>query len=75
MYEVMKACVDDGGVCVSITNEPGSLMSGIGDVRMNNACGPELSVTAAKSYMTQLALIVALAAEISGCLLYTSRCV
>lgn len=66
VYEVMKACVDDGGVCVSITNEPGSLMSGIGDVRMNNACGPELSVTAAKSYMTQLALIVALAAEISG---------
>lgn len=65
VYEVMKACVNDGGVCVSITNEPGSLMSDIGDVRMNNECGPELSVTAAKSYMTQLALIVALAAEIS----------
>lgn len=65
-YEVMRKCVDDGGVCVSITNEPGSIMAGIGHVRMNNACGPELSITAAKSYMTQLVLVVGLAAYISG---------
>lgn len=65
-YEVMRKCVDDGGVCVSITNEPDSLMAGIGHVRMNNACGPERSITAAKSYMTQLVLVVGLAAYISG---------
>lgn len=65
-YEVMRKCVDDGGVCVSITNEPDSIMAGIGHVRMNNACGPELSITAAKSYMTQLVLVVGLAAYISG---------
>ncbi len=64
-YAVMRKCVADGGTCVSITNEPGSLMASIGDIRMNNACGPELSITAAKSYMTQLALVVGLAAYIS----------
>lgn len=65
VYQVMKKCVDDGGLCVSITNEPGCLMSTIGHYRMNNHCGEETSITAAKSYITQLTILIALAAYIS----------
>lgn len=65
VYQVMKKCVDDGGLCVSVTNEPDCLMSTIGDYRLNNHCGEETSITAAKSYMTQLTILVALAAYIS----------
>lgn len=65
VYEVMKKCVDDGGLCVSITNEEGSLMSTIGDYRMNNHCGIETSITAAKSYITQLTILYAMVAYIS----------
>ena len=63
---VMNNAYERGAIVVSITNEKGSLMSGIGNYRMNNACGPEKSVTAAKSYLTQTALLTALVAEISN---------
>ena len=53
VYQVMKKCVDDGGICVSITNEPKCLMSTIGHYQLNNHCGIETSITAAKSYITQ----------------------
>lgn len=65
VYQVMKKCVNDGGICVSITNEPDCLMSTIGDYRLNNHCGEETSITAAKSYMTQLTILIALAAYVS----------
>jgi glucosamine--fructose-6-phosphate aminotransferase (isomerizing) len=65
VYETMKACENQGGVCVSITNVRDSLMTRVGSYYMNCECGPELSVTAAKSYITQLAIISALAAYIS----------
>ncbi|MDF9824766.1 glucosamine--fructose-6-phosphate aminotransferase (isomerizing) [Breznakia sp. PF5-3] len=64
-YMVMEKCVKDGGICVSITNERDSLMSTIGDYRLNNECGVEESITAAKSYITQLTLVTALAAYLS----------
>jgi len=65
VYQVMKKCIEDGGICVSITNEPDCLMSTIGDYRLNNHCGEETSITAAKSYITQLTILIALAAYIS----------
>lgn len=46
IYEVMKACDSQGGVCVSITNTEGSLMTKAGKYHINNHCGPEKSITA-----------------------------
>ncbi len=65
IYEVMKKCDADGGLCVSVTNVPGSLMTEAGKYKINNACGPEKSITAAKSYMTQLVVNLGIAAYIS----------
>lgn len=65
VYQVMQKAVNDGGICVSITNEPDCLMSTIGHYRLNNHCGEETSITAAKSYITQLTILVALVAYIS----------
>lgn len=66
VYEVMKKCHEEGGVCVSITNVRDSLMTKTGSFYMNNECGPELSITAAKSYLTQTAMLIGIAAYISG---------
>lgn len=65
VYEVMKKCDDQGGICVAITNVRGSLMDTVGKYRMNNECGPETSITAAKSYITQLTMLVGIATYIS----------
>ena len=65
IYEVMKHCDEQGGVCVCVTNVEGSLMTQAGKYQVRNHCGPERSVTAGKSYLTQVTI----------CLLYTSRCV
>jgi glutamine---fructose-6-phosphate transaminase (isomerizing) len=66
VYEMMDACAKQGGLVVSITNVRGSLMTTTGSYALNNECGAETSITAAKSYMTQIALLSALVAEISG---------
>lgn len=65
VYAMMEKCVNDGGLCISITNEPDCLMSKIGDYRLNNHCGEETSITAAKSYITQLTILTALVAYVS----------
>lgn len=66
IYEVMRHCDAQGGLCLSITNVEDSLMTKAGRWQINNHCGPEESVTAGKSYLTQVTLITALAACISG---------
>ena len=66
VYEVMKRCDEQGGICVSVTNERDTLMTTAGKYYINNECGKETSITAAKSYMTQLLILNALAAHISG---------
>jgi len=66
IFEVMKECDRQGGLCVSITNNRGSLMTTAGKYALNNECGPETSITAAKSYLTQVTLLTAFAAQISG---------
>ncbi|MEF9919927.1 MAG: SIS domain-containing protein [Erysipelotrichaceae bacterium] len=66
VYQVMKRCDEQGGICVSITNVEGSLMNTIGKYRMNNECGVETSITAAKSYITQLTMLTGIAAYISN---------
>ena len=65
IYEVMKACDEQGGICVSVTNVEGSLMTQVGKYKINNHCGPENSVTAGKSYMTQVMVLTMIAAYIS----------
>lgn len=66
IYEVMKHCDEQGGVCVCVTNVEGSLMTQAGKYQVRNHCGPERSVTAGKSYLTQVTIVTALAAYISG---------
>ena len=66
LFEVMKECERQGGVCVGITNVEDSLMTQAGSYRLNNHCGPEQSVTAGKSYMTQVTILTMIAAYISG---------
>ena len=46
IYEVMKHCDEQGGVCVCVTNVEGSLMTQAGKYQVRNHCGPERSVTA-----------------------------
>ncbi|MEA5026549.1 MAG: SIS domain-containing protein [Erysipelotrichaceae bacterium] len=65
IYEVMNETIKQHGLCVSITNVRDSIMAGVGDFRMNLECGEEKSITAAKSYLTQLTLLVAIAGYIS----------
>ena len=65
IYEVMRECDIQGGLCVSLTNVEGSLMTQAGKYQINNHCGPENSVTAGKSYMTQVVVLTAIAAYIS----------
>lgn len=66
IYEVMKECDRQGGICVSITNVAGSLMTKAGSYKLNNHCGPERSITAGKSYLTQVTMLTMIAAYISG---------
>ena len=65
IYEVMRECDIQGGLCVSLTNVEGSLMTQAGKYQINNHCGPENSITAGKSYMTQVVVLTAIAAYIS----------
>ncbi len=65
VFEMMDACHKQGGLVVSITNVRDSLMTTTGSYAINNECGQETSITAAKSYLTQLTLLTALVAEIS----------
>ncbi|MBC8584768.1 SIS domain-containing protein [Youxingia wuxianensis] len=65
IYQVMKQCDEQGGLCVSVTNVEGSLMTQAGKYKINNHCGPEMSITAGKSYLTQVTIVTALAAYIS----------
>lgn len=65
VYEVMKAAEKQGALVVSLTNGIDSLMSSVGKYKLHLACGPEVSVTATKSYMTQLVLLALLAAYMS----------
>lgn len=66
IYQVMRECDRQGGLCVSVTNVEGCLMSQAGKYKINNACGPEKSITAGKSYMTQVIILSCIAAYISG---------
>ena len=59
IYEVMKACDAQGGLCVSVTNTEGSLMTKAGKYHIYNHCGPEKSITAGKSYLTQVTVLTA----------------
>lgn len=66
VYTVLKKCQDEGGIAVSITNEPDCLMRYIGNYYLNLECGKETSFTAAKSYMAQTILSLMFAAYLSN---------
>jgi len=57
---VLLACKEQGALTVTLTNVKGSVLSDLGYYNLNNQCGPELCVTATKSYMTQLIFLIAL---------------
>lgn len=65
LYEVLCACEEQGGLGVSLTNVEGSLMTSAKVYQINNHCGPEKSITAGKSYLTQVTVLTMLAAYIS----------
>lgn len=58
--KVLLACQEQGALTVTLTNVKGSVLSDLGDYNLNNECGPELCVTATKSFMTQFIFLVAL---------------
>jgi len=63
--KVVLACQEQGALTVTLTNVRGSVLSDLGDYNLNNECGPELCVTATKSFMTQLIFLIALINAIS----------
>lgn len=65
-YLVMKKCENDGGLCVSVTNEEDTIMNMVGEYHLNNECGVEKSVTAAKSYITQAVVVSLFAAYLAN---------
>lgn len=66
VFEFMKKCDEAGGVCVCLTNVRDSLMTKAGKYYLNCECGFEESVTATKSYITQVTILTEMAAYISG---------
>lgn len=66
VLKVLETAKDQGALTLSLTNVEGSPLSKVAHYNLNNACGPELSVTATKSFLTQMILMIALIAEMSG---------
>lgn len=73
VFEVLKLCKESGGVCVSITNQRNSLMATLNEYYMNCECGSEKSITAAKSYLSQLTIVTALVYTICGAKSFSDR--
>jgi glucosamine--fructose-6-phosphate aminotransferase (isomerizing) len=64
--EVLTRVRENGGITVAITNTEGSPVDRSAEYRLNCEAGEEICVTATKSYITQLTLMTALAAHVSG---------
>ncbi len=58
--KVLLACKEKGALTATLTNVRGSVLGDLGDYNLNNECGPELCVTATKSFMTQVIFLIAL---------------
>lgn len=69
--KVLLACQEQGALTVTLTNVRGSVLSDMGDFNLNNECGPELCVTATKSFMTQMIFLIALINAISPSVVLT----
>lgn len=65
VYTVLERCQKQGGIAVTVTNEPDCLMRNVGNYYINCECGKETSFTAAKSYMSQTVIILLFAAVLS----------
>lgn len=66
VWTVLQTAQKQGAITVSITNANPCTMSQIDKYYVNLGCGKELSFTAAKSYLSQTALLVSLGAMIAG---------
>ena len=56
----------NGAITVAVTNDPESPLAKAAHYSLNLACGEELSVASAKSYIAELLVLYMLAIEISG---------
>jgi glucosamine--fructose-6-phosphate aminotransferase (isomerizing) len=56
-----------GAYTIAVTNDPGSALAEAADAVLPLAAGAEHAVAATKTYLTQLAALVLLAAELAGC--------
>ncbi|MCI5773645.1 MAG: SIS domain-containing protein [Erysipelotrichaceae bacterium] len=65
VWDVLQTALKQGALVVSITNADNALMNNIEKYYLNLEVGKELSFTAAKSYLAQLALMLELGAIIS----------
>ena len=65
VVEVLNRAKESGGLTIGITNTKGSPIETVSEHSLNCEAGPEVCVTATKSYMTQLTLLTALAAHVS----------
>lgn len=65
VIRVLEYCKDQGAETVTITNVLGSELSKVGDININNECGKEYCVTATKSFLTQVVILMFIIATIA----------
>lgn len=64
VIRVLEYCKNQGAETVTITNVLGSELSKVGDININNECGKEFCVTATKSFLTQVVILMYIIATI-----------
>lgn len=65
VIRVLEYCKEQGAETVTLTNVRGSRLSKLGDININNECGKEFCVTATKSFLSQVVILMALIASIA----------
>ena len=65
VIRVLEYCKEQGAETVTLTNVKESELSYLGDINMNNECGKEYCVTATKSFLSQVVILMYLIATIA----------
>lgn len=65
VIRVVEYCKIQGAETLTLTNVQGSELSSIGDINLNNECGKEYCVTATKSFLSQVVILMAMIATIA----------
>ena len=66
VLEYVSRARRQGAYTIAVTNDPASALAGDADAVLPLTAGPERAVAATKTYLTQLAALALLAAELSG---------